>query len=435
MSSLQFFPRLFASLALAAIFTFNVRAHGAETTLQTRADEITRLFSADPGHYEQVFAPSFMAAVPASQLSFILRKTFEQLGRCINANRLKSNTPFSGEFQFEFEKGFSSHVSLVIDRAPPHLVTGFFIGPPLPVAKSIDEMITQLKSLPGGTSLFVATIEPGGLRPIAQLNAEKPLAIGSAFKLYVLGELIRELAAQERHWTDVVPLDDTARSLPSGFLRDWPVGSPLTIHTLAALMISQSDNTAADELIRLLGRDRIQKMLGVTGQMQPQLNVPFLTTLEMFKLKGDRSGKLMAGYLAANPADRLKLLNGPVAQFSRDAIEIPATPSHIADVEWFASTSDLGRVMKWIRDQTADDRTSAARQILAINPGLEVSKEQWKYIGYKGGSERGVLNLTYLLEASDNRWFTVSATWNDPEKVLDESRFFGLVERILQLTH
>jgi len=350
------------------------------------------------------------------------------------ATQLHAKDAFSGDFQFEFEKGFSSPVAIVLDRAPPYLVSGLLIGPLVPKAKSIDEVIAQLKRLPGTTSLFVATLEPDAMHPIAELNADQPLAIGSAFKLYVLAELIRQIAAQDRRWTDVTPLDNNARSLPSGFLRDWPAGSPLTLHTLAALMISQSDNTAADHLIHLLGRDQVEKVLGVTGQAQPQQNIPFLTTVEMFKLKGEPSGRLMADYLAASPAGRLKLLNGPVAEFSREAIEFPSTPSHIADVEWFASTSDLGRVMQWIHTQTASDRTSAARQILAINPGLQLSKERWKYVGYKGGSEPGVLNLTYLLETSDNRWLTVSATWNDPDKILDEPRFLGLVERTIQLT-
>ena len=35
-------------------------------------------------------------------------------------------------------------------------------------------------------------------------------------------------------------------------------------------MISQSDNTAADELIRLLGRDRVEKILSVAGQAEPR---------------------------------------------------------------------------------------------------------------------------------------------------------------------
>src|SRR5690606_39753601 len=44
-------------------------------------------------------------------------------------------------------------------------------------------------------------------------------------------------------------------SLPTGILQEWPVGTPMTIQSLATLMISISDNTATDVLLRVAGRD------------------------------------------------------------------------------------------------------------------------------------------------------------------------------------
>lgn len=427
------FSRLLAIIAVASVSVRSQVAHAASTPLQTRADEIAGLFAPDPGRYNLVFAPTFLAAVPSEQLTTIFRQTFQQCGRCSQAKLLRSPDAYSGELEFEFEKGFSSRGQLALDPAPPHLVTGFFIGPVRPAARSLDDVAAQLKSLPGTASLLVAAIKTDSLKPIVQLNADTPMAIGSAFKLYVLAELIREIEAQERQWADVVPLDDSARSLPSGFLNKWPPGAPLTLYTLAALMISQSDNTAADQLIRLLGRDKIEKILPVLGHKQPDRTIPFLTTLEMFKLKGEPGGSLIAEYAAASPADRLKLLNGTVAEFSRDAIALSSKPNHITDVEWFASTSDLADAMHWLLDHTQDKATAAARKILAINPGVTLSKEDWKYVGYKGGSETGVINMTYLLQTRDNRWLTLAATWNDPKNGLDESKFFGLVQRAIEL--
>ena len=40
-------------------------------------------------------------------------------------------------------------------------------------------------------------------------------------------------------------------SLPSGITQSWPAGSPVTLQTLATLMISISDNTATDTLVTL----------------------------------------------------------------------------------------------------------------------------------------------------------------------------------------
>ena len=77
---------------------------------------------------------------------------------------------------------------------------------------------------------------------LASLEPERPLAIGSAFKLFILAELNRQIAAGQRHWSDVVdarpPLDPRRATCRTG-RRDRR--SPCT--RLAALMISVSDNT------------------------------------------------------------------------------------------------------------------------------------------------------------------------------------------------
>jgi beta-lactamase class A len=409
-------------------------AGAAEATLASRADDAAREFRADPGGYDALFAPSFLAAVPAEQLTPILQRCFGQLGRCTAIRPAEASGAYEGKFQFEFEKGFHAEVSLAVDAAPPHLITGFFIGPPAVSARTLDDVIAQFKSLPGTNSLYVGAISDAGVKPIAQLNSDQPLAIGSAFKLYVLAELVRELDAGERHWTDVIGLDEASRSLPSGFLEKWPAGSPLTLHTLAGLMISQSDNTAADQLIHTLGREKVEGILADAGISDPRRDVPFLTTLELFKLKSDAGGKLIGDFLAASTTDRRKLLDGPVAAMQRDAIESYATPRHVADVEWFASTADLGRVMRWLLLHTADAHAADARGILAINPGLGFPEGRWKYVGYKGGSEPGVINMTFLLQSNDKQWLTVSATWNNADKAVDETRFAALVQQAVELS-
>ncbi len=47
------------------------------------------------------------------------------------------------------------------------------------------------------------------------------------------------------------------------------------------------------------------------------------------------------------------------------------------------------------RDATEKDKTG--RGVLGINRGLQWPDDKWAYVGYKGGSEPGVLNLTLLL--------------------------------------
>jgi hypothetical protein len=103
-------------------------------------------------------------------------------------------------------------------------------------------------------------------------------------------------------------------------------------------------------------------------------------------------------------------------------------PVGIDKAEWYASPADMVRVMDWLRrngDPTALD-------ILAINPGpARTSAPGFSYIGFKGGSETGVLNATYLLRSKEGRWLALSVTWNNREAALDEARFLALVGRLV----
>jgi len=70
---------------------------------------------------------------------------------------------------------------------------------------------------------------------------------------------------------------------------------------------------------------------------------------------------------------------------------------------------------------------------LRINDGLAV-KENWQTVGYKGGSEPGVLNQTYLLKKDeDSPWYSISVTINNPDKKIDEEKFNDLIVRLLDL--
>ena len=76
----------------------------------------------------------------------------------------------------------------------------------------------------------------------------------------------------------------SSRRLHTSLQGDWSsdvcssdLGAPITIHTLASLMISESDNTATDALIDLVTRNSVETI-------SPR-NRPFMTTREFFQLK------------------------------------------------------------------------------------------------------------------------------------------------------
>src|SRR3546814_8402119 len=59
--------------------------------------------------------------------------------------------------------------------------------------------------------------------------------------------------------------------------------------------LSVSDNGATDTLIHLLGRDAIEARMRAAGHSDPSRNIPFLTTVEAFALKGNNFADLQIG--------------------------------------------------------------------------------------------------------------------------------------------
>ena len=102
-------------------------------------------------------------------------------------------------------------------------------------------------------------------------------------------------------------------------------------------------------------------------------------------------------------------------------------------VEWFATTADLCRAMDWLRKRSKEAAASPLLGILGINNGVDINTKAWKTVGYKGGSEAGVLNMTYLLEREDGRWFALSASWLNTEKAIDLGTFAGIVKSAIQV--
>jgi len=108
-------------------------------------------------------------------------------------------------------------------------------------------------------------------------------------------------------------------------------------------------------------------------------------------------------------------------------------PTAIDKIEWFASALDLCRAMNWLRQATEQGEAQEARAILSINPGLPTPKGAFSLVGFKGGSEGGVLNLTFLLRNVAGDWYTMAMTWNNQKAVLDRAKLYDLATQALFL--
>jgi hypothetical protein len=182
----------------------------------------------------------------------------------------------------------------------------------------------------------------------------------------------------------------------------------------------------------VLGRGRVEALLPELGVAEPALDRPFLATREAFALKYGHPA-LLARWRSADEAGRRALLERELAgadSVRLDPARFTGRPTAIADAEWFASPADLVRTLDWLR-RSGDP---VALDLLAINPGLERSLAgNFAYFGYKGGSEPGVLSMSFLLRNREGRWLAVAAIWNNEAAPLDEAKFVALMSRLVGL--
>jgi beta-lactamase class A len=420
--------RLAALLALAtlAIGLAPLPAAGPSGPLKMRAEQLVTLFNGK-ADAEEMFSDAFLSNVPVAQVNAISTQLASQFGAAQSVSKIDAKSEQAASVTVEFEKGRLT-VNLAIAAASPHKIEGLLVTGSEAKDDSLAAIVEELKALPGQTSLSVAKLD-GAPAATASHNPDAPLAIGSAFKLFILAELDRSVRAGERKWQDVVRLDRF--SLPSGQLQDWPKGSPLTLHTLASLMISRSDNTATDMLLHTLGREKVERMMAEVGVSAPERNRPMLSTLELFAIKaGD--AETASAWVKAGEASRRAALDsiGSIQASQIDMQKLAGAPKLIDSVEWFASANDLVRVMDWFTDKASRE----TRDILAINPGLAPGlTAQFDYFGYKGGSETGVINMTFLIRNKAGAWHAVAGTWNNPAAAVDNGKFAQLIGRAVTL--
>lgn len=376
----------------------------------------------------EVFTAPLLAQVPYPQIAAIAGTLTGQFGPPTGVEAIAPINPTAGLVTIRLE-GARVVFQVSVDPADGNRMNGLFVQEVIPVGDSPEKIAADLAALPGNVNAWFGPL--GGGAPVIAIGADKPLALGSTFKLYVLAALAEDVKAGRRKWSDVVPL--TEKSYPSGRLQDWPQGAPLTLHTLASLMISISDNTATDQLIAVLGRDRILKLMKDSGHSNPAANDPFVTTRELFVLKTmdpvflDRWRSRTPDAIAA--AEVLMEVANP----SLDEVNAAfAQGPKAIDIEWFASPADLAKLLAHMR-KSADPKVF---EIMAINPSATPAiKANWPYAGFKGGSEPGVMNLTWLLTDKAGRDWMLTLGWNNAAAVLDEGKLEGIAQRILLLPH
>jgi len=383
---------LSAIVLLACSFPF-VAAQPSITPEQALA----RVMKQTPAQAEW-FSPNFLAQISTAQIDAIVKQYAGALGAFQRADATADG------FTLVMEKG-TAPAKIHLDSEGR--IDGIWFGQPQPTKPvSLEDSMKELSALPGKVSAVV--MEEGKM--VASVHPEDALAVGSAFKLAVLAAAQEQTAAGKLKLDQIFRLKKEWKSLPSGVLQGWPDGTPLTLATLENEMISISDNTGADAMLSIVGRDQAEKFA-------PR-NKPFLSTREAFVLKAKKNAALLERYRKADEAGRRAMLGEIDAQPLPDAGQFGEGVT-AQDIEWFFTPEELcGLVAK-----------AADADAFRINPGL-ADPAQWQHVAFKGGSEGGVLNLTTALTGKNGKHYCVAATWNNTA-ALDQGKFFATYGSIL----
>lgn len=380
-----------------ALLVLGMGAFAAAQQSITPEQALARVMQQTPAQ-EAWFAPSFLAQIPIAKVNEIVKQYEGTLGAFVRADASADG------FTLVMEKG-TAPSKIQLDGEGR--IDGLWLGLPEPTKPaSLDDSMKALGALPGRVSALV--LAEGSL--LASLHPDDALAVGSAFKLAILAAAQQQILRGRLQIDQVLPLKKEWKSLPSGVLQSWPEGTPMTLATIENEMISISDNTAADAMLSIVGREQAEKFA-------PR-NKPFLSTREAFVMKAKGNEALLERYRKADEPGRRAMLTEievkPLPDASQFGDAVTAT-----DIEWFFTPGELCDLIS----RTAD--SGAFR----INPGL-ANSAQWKQVAFKGGSEGGVLNLTTALTGKDGKHYCVAATWND-STALDQSKFFAIYGSLL----
>ncbi|MCK4936479.1 MAG: serine hydrolase [Elusimicrobiales bacterium] len=370
----------------------------------------------NPRKLLNAFHRSFFKALAYKKIRHILQSLYEMHGKVVKVKFVTIKSDTSAEFILYTDKKYLIPTSITVEPEKGKIV-GLFFKLPYKKTVGIEDIKSRLEKLPGRVGFMLKKLGAESAE-IGTLNGTQVFAIGSTFKLYTLAALVEK----KYSWKKVISLKEESKSLPSGQLQNWPIGSKLTLYSLAVRMISESDNTATDNIIDYVGRAKIERSLEKLGHAKPKLLKPFLKTSELFKLKS--STQAAQRYLNADIEERYRILDEELPKIPLNLYSVNHKPVEINKIEWPASPRDLCNLMDYFRKKKDD----TAFGIMGINPGLNISKDKFDYAGYKGGSEAGVLNMTWLLKTKKDDWYCLSASWNDEKETLESKKFFEIMQ-------
>jgi beta-lactamase class A len=137
-----------------------------------------------------------------------------------------------------------------------------------PVTDAGLDLVLRGTGLPGGTVGSYVRIVGSGAG--AGLNADRRFPAASLYKLPVMLEVFKQQRLRNFNWDDDLTIQQSQWADGSGVLQA-RVGQKIKVHEALRLMITDSDNIAANMLVDLVGPNNINQTLEGLGLRQTRV--------------------------------------------------------------------------------------------------------------------------------------------------------------------
>lgn len=375
--------------------------------------------------YTNDYSEVFQKALPQEQLATLFGQVKKEYGDCLEVVDYKQS-PQKSKFSTKHKSQKILDLNLVENDG---IITGLWLlgERAKPVSyKDFNAALLDFKNY-DDSRLFIKVDK----KILADVASKKRTPLGSIFKLFILDALISEVKKGKSSWDQELAINDSWKSLPSGEMQNEKAGAKFTLFDYAAKMISISDNTATDHLFYHLGRNTIERQMKIRGLSNSfSWTRPFLTTLELFKIRAQFSPLDYKQYAAGNRTTRLRKIQDAQIinqdDFMKEIMQWHQ-PRGLYDAEWFSTPREICQLLETF--SSAKDEN--VEKILGLNTPF-IEKDEFNQVLYKGGSEPGLVQMAYYIKSNETPICLYAGVINQSQAI-DETAFFEKVKGIIKL--
>ncbi len=224
----------------------------------------------------------------------------------------------------------------------------------------------------------IAHLSELGCEQLVGMNSSERLPISSISKLAVIGATLDAVKAGRLNMDHQLELQARDLSLPSGTWHTLPIGASRSVSEAMSAALLASDNTANDLLIRAVGRARVHDF--AVEHLGHVAGMPFLTTVELFKLSWSSGTDLRNRFISGDFQERLTILADEVPNLPMPVLNYDEEPVDQLQIQWFGRSDAMCAM--WAR-LLADPRWEDIVAPLPATPEFQL--QGWKSLGHKSG--------------------------------------------------